>query len=64
LCGSQQKHGIYTAARLLNAAAPNSVVVSGSTRKLLGSVFSCHDTQLCKLQGASNSVTAYRVTGK
>ena len=55
---------IITAARLLNATAPNSAVVSASTRKLLGSVFICHDTQLCKLQGASNSVTAYRVTGK
>jgi DNA-binding response OmpR family regulator/class 3 adenylate cyclase len=55
---------IITAARLLNATAPNSVMVSASTRKLLGSVFVCHDAQLCKLQGASKSVTAYRVIGK
>ena len=51
-------------ARLLNATAPNSVSVSSSTRKLLGNVFTCDDAQLCKLQGVSEPVAAYRVTGK
>ena len=55
---------IVTAARLLNATAANSVMVSSSTRKLLGGVFVCDDPQLCELQGASKPVTAYRVTGK
>jgi class 3 adenylate cyclase/DNA-binding response OmpR family regulator len=55
---------IVTAARMLNATAPNSVMVSSSTRKLLGSVFICDDGRLCKLQGASNSMTAYQVSGK
>src|SRR5262249_26926740 len=55
---------IVTAARLRNATAPNSVTVSASTRKLLGSVFVCDDPQLCELQGVSEPLTAYRVTGK
>jgi class 3 adenylate cyclase len=55
---------IVTAARMLNATAPNSVMVSSSTRKLLGSVFICDDGRLCKLQGASNSMTVYQVSGK
>jgi class 3 adenylate cyclase/DNA-binding response OmpR family regulator len=55
---------IVTAARLLNATAANSVMVSASTRKLVGGVFVCDDPQLCELEGASEPVTAYRVTGK
>jgi class 3 adenylate cyclase/DNA-binding response OmpR family regulator len=53
---------IVTAARLLNATAPNSVMVSSSTHKLLGSVFTCHDAQMCKLEGTCDPVTAYRVS--
>jgi class 3 adenylate cyclase/DNA-binding response OmpR family regulator len=55
---------IVTAPRLLNATAANSVMVSSSARKLLGSVFICDDPKLCKVQGASKPVTVYRVTGK
>lgn len=55
---------IITAARLLNATDPNSVVVNESTRKLLGNAFTCHGAQMCKLQGASKAVKIYRVTDK
>ena len=48
---------IVTAARLLNATSANSVMVSSSTRKLLGGVFVCDDPQLCELEGASKPVT-------
>ena len=55
---------IITAARLSNTTAPNSVMVSSSTRKLLGGVFACDGPQMCELQGVSEPVMAYRVTGK
>jgi DNA-binding response OmpR family regulator/class 3 adenylate cyclase len=52
------------ARRLRNITPPNSVNVTASTRKLLGSAFICDDPQFCKLEGISNPVTAYRVTEK
>jgi DNA-binding response OmpR family regulator/class 3 adenylate cyclase len=55
---------IITAARLLYATAPNSVMVSASTRKLLSSVFICGDARLCRIHAGSESVTAYPITGK
>jgi class 3 adenylate cyclase/DNA-binding response OmpR family regulator/predicted ATPase len=57
---------IVTAGRLRNITPPNSINVTASTRKLLGSVFVCDDPQLCELefQGVSKPVSACRVTGK
>jgi class 3 adenylate cyclase/DNA-binding response OmpR family regulator len=55
---------IITAARLLNATNPSSVMVTSSTRKLLSGAFVCDDPQFCDLQGASKPVIACRVTGK
>jgi class 3 adenylate cyclase/DNA-binding response OmpR family regulator/predicted ATPase len=57
---------IVTAGRLRNITPPNSIKVTTSTRKLLGSVFVCDHPQLCELefQGVSKPVTACRVTGK
>jgi class 3 adenylate cyclase/predicted ATPase/DNA-binding response OmpR family regulator len=55
---------IVTAARLRNATTPNSVIVTASTRKLLGSMFVCDNPELCEFEGVSEPVTAYRVTGK
>jgi class 3 adenylate cyclase/adenylate kinase family enzyme len=55
---------IVTAARLRDAALPNSVTVSASTRKLLGSVFVYENPELCKFDGVTEPVTAYRVTEK
>jgi class 3 adenylate cyclase/predicted ATPase len=52
------------AGRLRHLTPPNSVNVTDSTRTLLSSVFICDDPQLCKLEGISEPVTAYRVTGK
>ena len=55
---------VITAARLRNMTPPNSVAVSASTRKLLGSVFVCDNLELGEFEGFSEPVTAYRVTGK
>ena len=55
---------IVVAGQLRSMMPPNSVNVSASTRKLLGSVFVCDDPQRCELEGASEPVTWYRVTGK
>jgi class 3 adenylate cyclase/predicted ATPase len=55
---------IVMAARLRSISPPNSVIVTASTRKLLGSVFACDDLELREFEGCSKPVTAYRVTGK
>src|SRR5215471_15725773 len=57
---------IVLAGRLRNITPPNSINVTASTRKLLGSVFVCDDPQLYELefQGVSKPVAAWRVTGK
>ena len=55
---------IVVAGQLRTITSPNSVNVSASTRKLLGSVFVCDDPQRCELEGVFEPVTWYRVTGK
>ena len=55
---------IVVAGQLLTMTPPNVVSVSASTRKLLGSVFVCDDPEQCELEGVSEPVTWYRVTGK
>jgi predicted ATPase/class 3 adenylate cyclase/DNA-binding response OmpR family regulator len=50
--------------QLRSITPPNSVNVSASTRKLLGSVFVCDDPQQGELEGVSEPVTWYRVTGR
>jgi class 3 adenylate cyclase len=55
---------IVVAGQLGTITPPNSVTVSASTRKLLGSVYVCDDPQRRELEGVSEPVTCYRVTGK
>jgi class 3 adenylate cyclase/DNA-binding response OmpR family regulator len=57
---------VMTAARLRNTTSPNSVTITVSTRKLLGSVFVCDYPQPCELEleGVSKPVVACRVAGK
>jgi class 3 adenylate cyclase/DNA-binding response OmpR family regulator/predicted ATPase len=55
---------IVVAGQLRTITPPNSVNVSANTRKLLGSVFVCDDPQRCELEGVSEPVSWYRVTGK
>jgi len=55
---------IVVARQLQTITPPNSVTVSASTRKLLGSVFVCDDPQRRELEWVSEPVTCYRVTGK
>ncbi len=52
------------APRLRNIAPPNSVIVSASTRRLLGRAFDCEDPDLYELAGVPEKVAACRVTGK
>ena len=55
---------IVVAGQLRTMTPPNLVSVSASTRKLLGNVFVCDDPQQYELEGVSEPVTCYRVTGK
>jgi class 3 adenylate cyclase len=55
---------IVVAGQLRTITPPNSVNVSASTRKLLGSVFVCDDPQRRELEGVCEPVTCYRVTGR
>jgi DNA-binding response OmpR family regulator/class 3 adenylate cyclase len=55
---------IVMAGRLRNITPPNSINVTASTFKLLGSVFVCDDPQLCELEGVSKPVTVCRVAEK
>jgi class 3 adenylate cyclase/DNA-binding response OmpR family regulator len=55
---------IVVACQLRTMTPPNSVNISTSTRKLLGSVFVCDDLQRYELEGVSEPMTCYRVTGK
>ena len=55
---------VVVAGQLRTITPPNSVNVSASTRKHLGSVFVCDDPQLCESEEVSEPVTCYRVTGK
>jgi class 3 adenylate cyclase/predicted ATPase len=52
------------AARLQDLAAPNTVVVSAGTRRLLGGVFAGEELGLHKLKGISDPVPIWRVTGE
>jgi predicted ATPase/class 3 adenylate cyclase len=52
------------ASRLQAIAAPNTVVVSASTRRLLGDAFACEDLGYYELKGISGRVKAWRVTGE
>jgi class 3 adenylate cyclase len=49
---------------LCNVAAPGSVLVAASTRRLPSSAFVCDNPELYQLAGLSKAVSAYRVTGK
>jgi DNA-binding response OmpR family regulator/class 3 adenylate cyclase/predicted ATPase len=54
-----------TAAPLLrNIAPPNSVLVTPSTRRLLGRAFVCDDPGSHEIAGVSRKVTAFQVTGR
>ena len=62
--GTAIGEAIVVARHLRTVTPPNSVNVSAITRKLLGSVFVCDDPQVSELEGVSEPVTYYRVTGK
>jgi class 3 adenylate cyclase len=49
---------------LCTVAAPDSVLVAASTRRLLSGAFVCGNRELYQLAGLSKAVSAYRVTGK
>ncbi|NRF70606.1 AAA family ATPase [Aquincola sp. S2] len=51
------------AARLQAAAAPNTVVISPTTRKLVGDFFDCVDLGALTLKGFDEPVNAWRVDG-
>lgn len=51
------------APQLRNLAPPNSILVTPSTRRLLGRAFVCDDPGSYELAGVSQKVTAFRVTG-
>jgi class 3 adenylate cyclase/DNA-binding response OmpR family regulator len=55
---------VVTAGRLRNKTPPNSVAITASTRKLLGSAFIYDDLELHEFDGFCDPVTAYRITGK
>src|SRR5262249_12704088 len=55
---------VFMAVRLRNKTPPNSVTITASTRKLLGSVFVYDDLGLHEFDGSCEPVPAYRVTGK
>jgi class 3 adenylate cyclase/DNA-binding response OmpR family regulator len=55
---------VVMAARLRNKTPPNSVTITASTRKLLGSEFVYDDLELHEFDGFCEPVPAYRVTGK
>ena len=54
---------IIVAGQLRTITPPNSVTVSARTRKLLGNMFVCGNPQQYKVEGISEPVTCYRVTG-
>jgi class 3 adenylate cyclase len=55
---------VAIAGGLCNVAAPGSVLVAASTRRLLSSAFVCSNPELYELAGLSEAVSACRVTGK
>jgi predicted ATPase/class 3 adenylate cyclase len=52
------------AAHLQQLAAPNSVLVAASTRRLLGGVFVCTDLGRVEVKGKSKPVAAWKVIGE
>ena len=52
------------AAGMCDLAAPNSVLVTASTRRLLSSAFVCENPEQHALAGVSEPVSTWRVTGK
>src|SRR6516162_2367853 len=51
-------------AGLCDLAAPNSVLVAATTRRLLSGAFVCGNSELYQLAGLSAAISACRVTGK
>ncbi|MGE0679480.1 MAG: adenylate/guanylate cyclase domain-containing protein [Candidatus Binatia bacterium] len=49
------------AARLQGLAAPNTVVISAATQRLIAGFFDCHDSGLQSLKGVSTPIRVYRV---
>lgn len=67
--GSFQERGVVgdtpnLAARLQNWAAPGSVLISRSTRRLVGGVFECADLGTRQLKGFSRLIQAWEVLGE
>jgi Adenylate cyclase, family 3 (some proteins contain HAMP domain) len=52
------------ASRLQSVAPPNTVVVSASTRRILGEIFVFEDLKSIELKGISGLVKAWRVSGE
>ena len=52
------------AARLQEVAAPNTVVISGATRRLVQGLFDCQDRGPQELKGFSTPLPLYRVVGE
>jgi hypothetical protein len=52
------------AAGMCDLAAPNSVLVTASTRRLISSAFICENPEQHALAGVSDPVSTWRVTGK
>jgi class 3 adenylate cyclase/tetratricopeptide (TPR) repeat protein len=66
--GEAQERGVVgetpnLAARLQTLAGPNAVVISNSTRRLVGRMFEYHDLGEVALAGFANPVPAWRVLG-
>ena len=55
---------LAVAAGLCKAAAANSMLVAGSTRKLLGGIFVFENTELHQIAEVSDAVSACRVVGE
>jgi class 3 adenylate cyclase/predicted ATPase len=67
--GSAQEQAVVgetpnLAARLQEMAAPNTVVITTSTRRLLGGVFASEELGLHHIKGISEPVPVWRVTGE
>src|SRR5262249_18672197 len=52
------------AARLQGLAAPDMVVISGTTYQLVHGLFDCHDSGLHEVKGISTPLPVYRVLGE
>jgi predicted ATPase/class 3 adenylate cyclase len=52
------------AARLQSLAAPNALVISSSTQRLVGGLFTYEDIGVHQLKGVARPVQAWRVTGE